>query len=373
MIKKIVFSSNTSFSLYNFRLGLMKALREKSFKVIAVAPKDEYSEKIVVEGFEFYPIKNLDRKGKNPIKDLKLFFEYYRLYKKLKPDLVLSFTIKPNIYGAIACGLLGIKSISVITGLGYVYIKKGILQSIVNILYKIAFHFNQKIIFLNKEDMEIFLHKKFNEKKATLIKSEGINHSNFAPINIERQTTKPIFLMISRLLWDKGVKEFVEAGRFLKEKGIEAEFWILGPFDEGNPASVPREYIERAQKEGIIKYLGQTDDVRPYIAQADAVVLPSYYREGVPRVLLEAMAMAKPIITTDSVGCREVCRNGENGFLVKVKDPFSLAQAMIKFLKMPEEERRQMGENGRKMVLEEFDERKVVEKYFELIKEVLGA
>ncbi|SHK41631.1 Glycosyltransferase involved in cell wall bisynthesis [Thermocrinis minervae] len=370
--KSIVLSSNTSFSLYNFRLGLMKALQERGFRVMAVAPEDEFSQKLEALGFDFSPIRNLDRKGKNPIKDLRLLFEYVSIYRRLRPHLVINFTIKPNIYSSVACGLLGIKSISVVTGLGYVYIQKRVLQTLVNLLYKVAFSFNQKVVFLNEEDMENFLSIGLVKKqKAILIKSEGINTEYFYPMEVKKTNQKPIFLMISRLLWDKGVREFVEAGRILREKGISAELWLLGPFDEGNPAGVPREHIQKAQEQGFIKYVGQAQDVRPFIAQADAVVLPSYYREGIPRVLLEAMAMAKPIITTDSVGCREVCKEGQNGFLVRPRDPQSLADAMIKFLTLSEEERKAMGEEGRKMVLEEFDERIVIDKYLKLIESCL--
>lgn len=372
MSKKIVLSSNTSFSLYNFRLGLMRRLKKERFDVFTLAPEDNYSEKLKSE-FNFYPIKHLDRKGKNPLKDIKLLFEYLRFYKNLKPDLVINFTIKPNIYSSIACGLLGIKCVSVVTGLGYVYVKGGLLKKLVNSLYRISFSFNIYVIFLNEEDMLTFLKiKLINEEKAVLIKSEGINTEHFKPMNCEKQTQKPVFLMISRLLWDKGVKEFVEAGKILKKKGYEVELWLLSPFDIGNPASVPEEYVRDLEKRGIIKYMGVHQDVRPFIAQADAVVLPSY-REGIPRVLLEAASMEKPIITTDTVGCREVCKDRENGFLVKPKDPFSLAEGMIKFLQLSDEKKRKMGKRGRQIVLEEFDEKLIVDRYLAIIHEVINA
>ncbi len=341
--------------------------------MVAVAPEDEFSHKLKALGFDFYPIRSLDRKGKSPIKDLRLLSEYVSIYKRLKPHLVINFTIKPNIYGSIACGLLGIKSVSVLTGLGYVYIKGDLLEKLVNLLYRIAFYFNERVVFQNQEDMEFLLSKELiREEKVMLIKGSGINTELFKPTEIEDNKERPVFLMISRLLWDKGVGEFIEAGRILKERAVDAELWLLGPFDEGNPAGVPREYIQKAQDQGLIKYLGQTQDVRPYIAKADAVVLPSY-REGIPRVLLEAMAMAKPIITTDSVGCREVCKDGQNGFLVRPKDPQSLAEAMENFLKTSPEEKRKMGALGRSIVLTMFDEKIIIQKYLNLIHELIKA
>ncbi|MDM7266237.1 MAG: glycosyltransferase family 4 protein [Aquificaceae bacterium] len=358
---KVVLASNTAWSLWNFRRGLMEALEKYGYEVYTVAPEDRYSA-YLLEGFKFIPLKNLDRKGTNPLKDFKLFLEYLSIYRRIKPNLVLNYTIKPNIYSSLACYFLRIKCISTITGLGYVFIENTPLTKLVSFMYKLALYHNYKVLFQNNDDMKLFLERKIVDKdKAIRIKGSGVNTLFFNPeICKDYPKNKSfVFLMVSRLLWDKGVREYIEAGRILKRiYGEKVEIWILGSVDKGNPSVVSEEDLKKWTEEGIVKYLGVAEDVRPYICQADCVVLPSY-REGIPRSLLEAMAMEKPIITTDSPGCRDVCADGENGFLVKPKDVESLFVAMKRMLELSEEERLRMGKRGRKMVLDEFSEEKL--------------
>jgi len=364
---RIVFSSNTAFSLYNFRLPLMLALKERGFDVITVAPEDDEYSKLLREKFEFYSVRNLDRKGKNPIKDLKLMAEYYSLFKRLKPNLVINFTIKPNIYGGIACGMLKIPSISVIAGLGYAFINKGLLNRIVRILYRIAFKFNKFIVFMNPDDMKE-LSQIAGENKSVLILSEGIDTEKFSPAICEKkEKDKFIFLFVGRFLKDKGILELVKAGGKLYEQNKNFEIWLLGSVDRGNPNSLSDEQIEDIKRLPFVKILPFTKDVRPIICDADCVILPSYYREGVPRVLLEAMSMEKPIITTDAPGCREVCIDGVNGFLVKPKDVGSLYSAMGKMIELKPEKLKEMGANGRKLVIEKYEISKIVTSYIKLI------
>jgi glycosyltransferase involved in cell wall biosynthesis len=369
--KKITFSSNTAFSLYNFRIGLMRHLKNLGYEVTAVAPKDEYTELLSKE-FRVYSVQNLSRKGTNPLKDFSLMVEYLKIYKKIKPDLVLSYTIKPNIYGSLACGLLGIKSISVVTGLGYVFIRENWLSKIVQNLYRTAFRFNNKIVFLNKEDRELLTSKKIiPSDKSVVILSSGINTEFFSInyCNNSEERKNFVFLMISRLLWDKGVKEFVEAARLIKQDYLNTEFWLLGPIDKGNPSAISKQQVEQWEKERVIKYLGFANDVRQFICKSDIVVLPSY-REGIPRVLLEAMAMEKPIVTTDAPGCRDVCRDGINGLLVPIKNTEALKDAMVQLLNMDKHKRRLMGSNGREIVINEYDEKIVIQKYMEIIQKL---
>jgi len=364
---RVVFSSNTAFSLYNFRLPLMLALKERGFDVITVAPEDDEYSKLLREKFEFYSVRNLDRKGKNPIKDLKLMAEYYSLFKRLKPNLVINFTIKPNIYGGIACGMLKIPSISVIAGLGYAFINKGLLNRIVRILYRIAFKFNKFIVFMNPDDMKE-LSQIAGENKSVLILSEGIDTEKFSPAICEKkEKDKFIFLFVGRFLKDKGILELVKAGGKLYEQNKNFEIWLLGSVDRGNPNSLSDEQIEDIKRLPFVKILPFTKDVRPIICDADCVILPSYYREGVPRVLLEAMSMEKPIITTDAPGCREVCIDGVNGFLVKPKDVGSLYSAMGKMIELKPEKLKEMGANGRKLVIEKYEISKIVTSYIKLI------
>ncbi|MFN3869915.1 MAG: glycosyltransferase, partial [Aquificaceae bacterium] len=227
----------------------------------------------------------------------------------------------------------------------------------------------QRVVFQNYEDMNLFIEKALIDKdKTVIIKGSGVDIKYFSPEYCQEEVKDTfIFLMVSRLLWDKGVKEFVEAGRLLKKRyGDSIELWLLGPLDKGNPSSVSEEDLKRWIKEGLVKYLGVAEDVRPYMCKANCVVLPSY-REGVPRSLLEAMAMAKPIITTDSPGCREVCKDGENGFLVRARDVESLFKAMERMYNLSREEREEMGRRGRQLALEEFSEGRVVKAYLSII------
>ncbi|MCX7795441.1 MAG: glycosyltransferase family 4 protein [bacterium] len=371
----LLFVANVSRDLYNFRMGLMRTLKEKGFEIICIAPKDNFSEKFLEEGFKYISVEDLKREEKSPFKNLLLVWELYKIYKKENPTLVFHYTIKPNIFGNIAVKLARVKSFSIITGLGSFFVRKSIIQILIRCLYKISLSFSEKAFFLNKEDRDFFIKNKIvSPNKAILLNSEGVNTGFFSPEfcgKVPKDSDKLVFLLIARLLWDKGIGEFIESARRVKAKYPSTEFWLLGPIDKANPTAIPIEVIKGWEGEGIIKYLGVTDDVRPFICQSDVVVLPSY-REGVPRSLLEAISMGKPIITTDTVGCREVVEDNKNGFLVKVKDVESLINAMIRFIELSEEERRQMGGYSRKKAIEEFDEKLIINRYLEIIREVLG-
>jgi glycosyltransferase involved in cell wall biosynthesis len=368
--KRIILSSNTAFSLYNFRLPLMRALREKGYEVIAVSPEDGKYSGLLEKEFSFFAVKNLDRKGTNPVKDLKLFFEYFLLFRRLKPDLVINFTIKPNIYGSISAGLLGIPSISVITGLGYVFIRESWLTKFVKLLYWLAFRFNRAVVFQNSEDMKTL--KNLCEGRCLLIESSGVDLKHFDPeLCKEAKKDEFTFLFVGRLLTDKGIYELIKAYEKLKEENPKVKLIIVGSPDEGNPNSISKGELEKWMKEGLVEWHGFQEDVRPFYCMADCVVLPSYYREGVPRVLLEAMAMEKPIITTDAPGCKNVCVDGVNGFLVKPRDVESLYLAMKKAVEMGEVELRKMGKKGREIVEQKYEISKIVSEYIKIIEEVL--
>jgi len=369
--RRIVFTSNTSFSLYNFRLGLMRRLKELGYNVVCVAPVDDYTEYLKKE-FSFYPLRNLNRKGKNPINDFKLFLEFFSLYRKIKPDLVINYTIKPNIYSSIASGILGIPSISVITGLGYVFLRGGLLEKLVRVLYKISFKFNKFVIVQNSEDYRVVKHISGNAEKVILIESSGVNTDYFSPAiceKYEKNKEKTVFLFIGRFLKDKGIIELIEAGKLLWQERKDFEIWLLGGIDYGNPQSLREEDINNIKKYEFVKVLPFSKDVRPLICQADCVVLPSY-REGVPRSLLEAMSMAKPIITTTSPGCMDVCENGVNGFLVEPRDVDSLKKAMNIFINLRYADREKLGNAGREIVLSRFAEGVVISQYESLIKKL---
>ena len=349
----------------------MRALKEKGYEVIAVSPEDGKYSELLKKEFSFFAVKNLDRKGTNPIKDLKLFFEYFLLFRKLKPDLVINFTIKPNIYGSISAGLFGIPSISVITGLGYVFIREIWLTKLVKLLYWLAFRFNRAVVFLNSEDLNTL--RNISKEKSFLIESEGIDIKHFdSTLCKETKKDEFTFLFVGRLLTDKGIYELIRAFEKLKKEKPKVKLIIVGSPDEGNPNSVSKGELEKWVKEGLIEWHGFQEDVRPFYCMADCVVLPSYYREGVPRVLLEAMAMEKPIITTDSPGCKNVCIDGVNGFLVKPKDVESLYLAMKKTVEMGQEELRKIGKKGREIVEGRYEISKIVNKYVKIVEEILN-
>lgn len=372
---KTLFVYNTAQYLYIFRLGLMEALREKGFDVVFCTPRDEYVHRFQERGFRYIPIE-MDRKGMNPLSDLRFVYTLFKSYREEKPDLVFHFTPKINIYGAIAARLAGVKCINTVTGLGYAFLEGSFLAKLVKMMYRASFRFPSKIFLQNRDDLRLFLNEKLVDPlKAIIVSGAGIDTEKFYPrASADAVTTRgagPIFLFIGRILWDKGVGEFVSAARIVKVKHPNARFWLLGPIYAENPSSISRATIMAWESEGVTEYQGVSDDVRPYIAQCDALVLPSY-REGMPRAVLEAMAMAKPVITSDAPGCREAVVDGENGFLVPVKDARSLADAMLVFLGLTAEEKTALGENGRRKALSEFDERKVVSLYVEAALDVAG-
>jgi glycosyltransferase involved in cell wall biosynthesis len=349
----------------------MRALKNKGYKVIAVAPEDGEYDKLLKKEFEFYPVKHLNRKGTNPFQDLRLLLEYFNLFRKIKPDLVINFTIKPNIYGSISAGFLGIPSISVITGLGYVFIRESWLTKLVKLLYWLAFRLNGAVIFLNEEDINTL--RDICKNKAILIESEGIDLRHFDPA-LCKETKKDAFtfLFVGRLLVDKGIYELIKAFEELKKENPNVKLIIVGSPDEGNPNPIKREELEKWIKEGFIEWYRFQEDVRPFYCKADCVVLPSYYREGMPRVLLEAMAMEKPIITTDASGCRNVCLDGVNGFLVKPRDVESLYLAMKKVIELDKEDLKKMGKRGREIAKEKYEISKIVNKYVKIVEEILN-
>lgn len=360
--------------MYNFRLGVMKSLVEKGFQVFVVAPTDEFSNKFKNYQIQFVELKNLNRKGTNPIKEILLLIELNQIYKEINPSLIFHYTIKPNIYGSLVAKSRRITNIAITTGLGYTFTHDGLVSGLVKKLYRFAFKRANEVWFLNTDDLEAFLSKKIiPATKAYLLKGEGVNTEHFVP-KIKDATNKLEYkaLFSSRLLWDKGIKEFAEAIGKCQEQNIEIKGLVLGFIDEDNPEGVTKNDLELWSKKGWIDFLGSTDDVRPFIADADMVILPSFYGEGVPRILLEAASMERPIITTDNVGCREVVQDGYNGYLCKKKDSEDLAIKIKQFLALSLSEKDQMGKNGRLFINEHFSEETIIHVYQNKIKHYLN-
>lgn len=371
---KIILVSNTSLTIRNFRVALMEALRSKGHEVIFCAQDNGYAAEVAGKGFAFVPL-SIDRKGANLFTDLKQVFALYRLYKNERPDIVLHYTIKPNIYGSIAASIAGIPSVNNVTGLGYVFIKKSFLYPIVKLLYKVACALAERTFFQNEDDLNLFLQKGIiDKKKAVLTRGSGVDMDFFSPDHcrsIKKEEGYFTFLFTGRLLWDKGIGELVNAARSTKQRHPKARFWLAGLIDNGNPSGINRKTIEDWQKEGVITYWGEVNDIRSYICRADCVVLPSY-REGVPRSILEAMAMGKPIITTNAAGCREVIEDGVNGFSVPSKDWQALSDSFCRMIEMSSESRLKMGVSGIEKARREFEESIVIGKYLKEIESIAG-
>lgn len=363
---RVMIVLNTAWNLVNFRIGLIRALVAAGYEVVAVAPSDKYADGLATLGCRFIPIP-MDNNGINPARDLLLLRRLFCLLRTERPNVYLGYTVKPNVYGSLAARALGIPVINNIAGLGTVFIRGGWLSLFVKSLYRLALSRSQKVFFQNNDDRQLFIRSRLVRDGVTdLLPGSGIDLIQFPPTPLP--VNVPVrFLLIARMLWDKGVGEFVEAARLLKQRGVGADFCLLGVLDLQNPVAISRQQMSAWVAEGVVNYLGVSDNVKVEIAQADCIVLPSY-REGTPRALLEAAAMARPIVTTDSVGCRNVVDDGINGYLCKPKNSSDLADKMLRILSMSHNEREVMGLRGREKVKREFDEKIVIRKYLEAIK-----
>lgn len=371
---KIGIVVNSSWNIYNFRVGLIKAFLQ-NHEVIAIAPDDGYRKPLEEMGCKFEPVP-MECKGTNPINDALLIKRLVTAYKKHNLDVVLHYTIKPNIYGTMAAQLLKIPSINNVTGLGTVFLREGISSKVAQYLYRFTFRFPKIVFFQNKDDRELFINKNLiKESIARLLPGSGIDTNHFVPkkpsLSVPEGKDKKefTFLLIARVLYDKGIAEYAEAIKLLRSKGINARFQLLGKIDETKGLGVPEKQIKQWEKEGILKYLGTTNDVRPLISNADCIVLPSY-REGTPRTLLEAACLGKPIITTDVPGCRETVIHNFNGYLCEVKNAYDLADKMQKMTCLNDEKLEEMGINSRWLAETKFDQQIIIKKYTEVIDKV---
>lgn len=365
--RPIVLSANASWNIVNFREGLIRGLHSAGYDVIAMAPPDEHSPRLTELGCRFVPIE-IDNKGANPVRDLALFRRYLHLLRAERPMAYLGYTIKPNVYGSLAAQRLGIPVVNNISGLGTAFIRSNWLTTVAKMLYRTGLRRSRRVFFQNEDDRRLFVAMGLVAPERTgVLAGSGIDLTRFAPAAAtERPPHERRFLLIARLLWDKGVGEYVEAARRLRARHPNVRFQILGFLDVENRTAVSRDDIEAWVRDGVIDYLGATDDVRPFIADADCVVLPSY-REGTARTLLEAAAMGRPLLASDVPGCRNVVDEGLNGFLSRVRDGQHLAERMEAFLALSAAEVAAMGRHSRAKVEAEFDERHVVERYAEVL------
>lgn len=369
-MKTVVISYNTARYLYRFRLGIVLALIERNYRVAVVAPWDEYSPKLRDLGCEVYDI-SMDNKGSNPLDDAITLLAYRKIYRKIQPDLALHFTIKPNIYGTLAARSLGVHCINMVTGVGTAFIHDSWLTRIVEKLYKVSQSWSSKVFFQNTDDMELFIKRGLVPiENAEILSSSGVNLTQFPAVPAANNAA-PVFLLIGRMLMDKGVVEFVEAARIVKMRHPGVRFQLLGQLDVVNRTAILRDQMDSWVAEGVVEYLGETDDVRPYIAHADCIVLPSY-REGLSKTLLEAAAMARSIVATNVPGCRELVDDGVSGYLCKARDVNDLANKLESMLLLSSELRVEMGRKGREKMQREFDAEIILRRYLEVVDEVLS-
>lgn len=365
-IRKIAFVSNSAWSVYNFRLDVIRYLLGQGYSITVVAPDDGYSGKLVAEGCDYKAI-DFSNRSENPINDYLLYQRLRKLYRTIAPDFIFHYVAKPNIYGSLAAGAEDIPSVAVVTGLGYPFAKRNWLFRVIKLLYKRALRKTCEVWFLNNEDAKVFVTEKIvGINKMKVLPGEGVNTEHFKNDNSHEAVENSRsfnFLMSTRLLKSKGVSLYADAARILKKKNYNVHFHLIGFFEDGHPDSIDKSDLDHWNREGLISYSGFADDVRPYLSDADCFVFPSFYNEGVPRCLMEAASMELPIITSLNRGCKEVVLNNSNGFICNPNDAFDLADKMEKMLNLSAEERSRMGRNGRQLVLKKFDVSKIIAEY----------
>ena len=366
--------SNTSWSFVKFRMTLIETLLDNDYRVVLLAPEDEETPKLMASGATYIALKHLQARGMNPIADIRFRKELKTIFRTERPDLIIQYTIKPNVYGSFVAQELGIPHIAVVTGLGYTYIKGGWMTTVASWLYRSAFRSANHVWFLNNDDRDLFVSRSLVDPSRSLVlPGEGIDATHrFNPESLavsrdddaDRKVTR--FVFVARLLYDKGITEYVTAARMLKEKYPDVDFNKLGYLNVKNPSAVSEEQLNTWLNTGAVRYLGHVDDVRPILLTQDCVVLPSY-REGMSTTLMEAAALGKALIASDVAGCRELVDNQRNGYLCRPKDSVDLAAQMERFILLPKKEQVKMGALGRKKMLAEYADEKVHQIYLDHI------
>jgi len=359
---------NSTWNVYNFRLPIIRQLQGEGYRVRVLAPPDSFAGLLNLP--HLTPLQNLRARSRSVPGDLGLLAELLRQYFRLRPDLILHFTIKPNIYGSLAARLLDIPAVAVVTGLGYPFLHGGWQQGLVRRGYRLALRLTQQVVCFNAEDRAFLIRAGMGcPGRVAVIPGSGVDLRRFRPQRVP--TGLPFrFLFVGRLLYDKGLREYVEAARQLGCRYPEVEWQILGEYNPEYPDSVMAEELIAWSAEKGIRYLGQVRDVRPWLRSSSVVVLPSY-REGLPRSLQEALAMGRPVITTDVAGCREIVDAGQNGWLVPARRTGDLAKAMEVALQTEPEQIRRMGQHSRRLACRRFDDRKIALQFSKLVKRIL--
>lgn len=373
MTLKVIFLVTEDWYFWSHRLPIARAVRDAGYEVIVATRVTNHGELIEKEGFKIVPIK-LRRRSKNPFRDLMSIIELIKIYRKKRPTIVHQVAIKPVLYGSWAARITGVPAtVNALSGLGFVFIASGwknsIFREVIKFLYKLALSMdNSKVIFQNPDDRKTFVNAGIVDyNKTVIIKGSGVDPAKFKyspePKGI------PVVMLASRMLWDKGIGELVEASRLLKASDIICRVVLVGMPDPENPASIPEDKLRGWHSEGIVEWQGQQTDMPKVLAESNIVCLPSY-REGLPKILIEAASVGRAIVTTDVPGCREIVRHGVNGLLVPPKDSKTLAKSLTILIQNPEL-RSHMGEKGREIAVNEFSEEQVIKETIGVYRDLL--
>lgn len=371
---KILLFANTDWYLYNFRFALSKAILDQGHELVLLSPPGKYSERLKQAGFRWVPLP-LERRRLNPFAELITILRLAQVYRRERPDLVHHFTVKCVLYGSIAARLARIKAVvNALAGLGHIFSDDGFrakaLRQIVKCVCKLTLR-PSEVIFQNPDDHRTFLKLGLvSENTSHLIRGSGVDVKRFKPRASKPVNSERYVLLASRLLWAKGVSEYVEAARIVRQWHPEAVFLLAGETDPGNPAAIPQGVIDEWR--GTVEVLGHCEDMCALIEKVDLVALPTYYGEGVPRILIEAAASGKPLVATDMPGCREIVQHGVNGALVPIRDSNQLARA-IRDILLDDQRRDEMGRYSRHLACSEFSEDQVISKTFQVYQKSLPA
>ena len=364
---KFLFTSNSSWNLYNFRKGLIENLLKNKNEIYILAPKDKYTNFLIKMGCKYIEINISDRKI-NIFNDIYLFIKYLFYFYRIKPKYLFSYTIKPNIYASFAASFFNIKVVNTLSGLGKVFIKKTILIKIIIFLYKISLKKSYKVFFHNDDDLKLFLDLNIiNKNNSKVVNGSGVNlkyfqYNKLPNINNNRIT----FLFVGRLIYEKGISELIEAAKKIFTIYPNVKFNLIGEIKKNDNDYIKKEYIDFLSKKIPLEYIEKKDDIRNYYINCHCVILPSY-REGLPKSLIEAGATGRPSLVTNVPGCRHIIENNFNGLLFDAKDSESLFKSIIEFIEIPYEKKVNMAINARKKVVKYFNEKDVISRYLEII------
>jgi len=367
--KKVLILGNSHLVVFKFRGELIEQLVLKGYKVFVCFPNGPFGEgenTAKQYGCEFIE-NHMERRGTNPLKDILIVREYLKIVKKVKPDIVLAYTVKPDVYGGIVCRLLNVPFVPNITGLGKGLDEKGLVQKLTIMLYKVAVRKAQCVFFQNEGDKEFFDTHDIKYQEGIILPGSGVNLDKFQMLPYPEYNSPIKFIYVARVMKAKGIEQYFEAAHVIKQKYPEIEFHVCGYCEENYKGIIG----EKVSNQEII-YHGLVDNVQKYEKECHCVVLPSFHPEGISNVLLEGAASGRPLITTDHSGCKETVTDGVTGYIVKQKDSYDLIDKMEHFINLSYDEKRMMGVNGRIKIEKRFNRKIVVDQYMRIIKKVIG-